>query len=81
MRPERVQYRVVRYPDLDLSEAHLRFEGQHAHFPSWALSGITVGFDMRLEHIQEILAIAEAHDPPLGVWRPNGVILDDVPGA
>src|SRR6266851_3732686 len=67
------EYRLIRYPDVDFSDAHLRFEGQHAHFPSWAISGITVGLSMPVDHVREVLKLADAHDPPLPVWRPNSV--------
>jgi hypothetical protein len=73
------EYRLVRYLDLDYSAAQLRFDGQYAYFPSWALSGVTVGLDMSSDHVQEVLSLADAHDPPLPVWRPNGIILDGSP--
>ena len=68
------EYRLIRYPDVDFSDAYLRFDGQHAYFPPWAISGITVGMSMPVDHVHEVLRLAETHDPPLPVWRPNSTM-------
>jgi hypothetical protein len=70
------EYRLIRYPDVDLSEAHLHFDGQRAQFPAWAITGITVGMKMPPTEVREILEIAESHEPPIPVWRPNGDVID-----
>ncbi len=74
------EYRLVRYPDVDFSDAHLRFDGQHAHFLTWAISGITVGPNMPVDDVRDLLKFADAHDPPLPIWRPNAVVKDVGPG-
>jgi hypothetical protein len=70
------EYRLIRYPDVDLSDAHLHFDGQHARFPSWTITGITVGMKMPSQEVREVLELAESHQPKLPVWRPNGIVVE-----
>lgn len=62
------EYRFVRYPDVDLSDLGLRFEGQHAYFPPRLLAGITVGARMAAAATESIRDLALRHNPPLSVW-------------
>jgi hypothetical protein len=66
------EYRLIRYPDVDFTPIGLRFDGQFGYFPGRCLAGITVGLAMPTPQVEEILEMAEAHDPPLPVWRPTG---------
>jgi hypothetical protein len=63
------EYRVLRFPDMDVSDLGLRFEGQHAFFPSRLLVGITVGARMAATTIESIRTLAVSHVPPLPAWR------------
>ena len=65
------EYRLIRYPDVDYSETGLCFDGQHAHFPASAITGITVGTDMAAEDVRVVLGYADNHQPPLPVYIPR----------
>ena len=66
-----VEYRLIRYPGLDYSEAGLRFDGDYGHFPPEAITGITVGTDMPEEDQAVIVAYANQHSPRLRVEVPH----------
>lgn len=63
------EYRFARYPDTDYSDFPIRFDGQHAYFQSWELSGITVGARMPTSDVDAVLNLATTHNPRLPVWR------------
>jgi hypothetical protein len=69
------EYRLIRYPGVDYSEAGLRFDGQHAFFPAGSITGITIGTDMPADHVQTICEYASQHSPPLPVNRPRLIDL------
>jgi hypothetical protein len=66
-----VEYRLVRYPGLDYSEAGLRFDGDYGYFPADAITGITVGTDMPEEDRTVVAAYARQHSPGLRVEVPH----------
>jgi hypothetical protein len=61
------EYRLIRYPGVDFSEAGLRFDGQHGHFPADSIMGITIGTDMPADHARIVFEYANQHKPPLQV--------------
>lgn len=63
------EYRLLRLPNTDYSDVPIRFDGQHAYFPSSVLSGITVGVRMSGSEVDDVLKMAARHTPPLRVWR------------
>ncbi len=65
------EYRLIRYPGVDYSEAGLRFDGQYGHFRPDAICGITVGLEMADSDVALILDLASRHQPPLRVERPQ----------
>lgn len=63
------EYRVLRCPDIDYSDIGIRYDGQHAFFPSSLVTGITVGIRMPPSNVEAVLRLAAAHTPRLTVWR------------
>jgi hypothetical protein len=56
------EFRLIKYPDVDLSGAGVNFDGQVCQFDPNLLSGISVG---------EVKCLAKEHSPSLPVWQAN----------
>jgi len=63
------EYRFIRYPNTFFEDIGLRFDGQHAFYLRRLLTGVTLGARMAQPRIDEVLALAAAHNPPVPVWK------------
>lgn len=66
----------MRFPGRDavLSHFGLNLTGQKASFKREWMTGITVGAYMSDIQVQEVLAMANQHHPPLPVWKARAAL-------
>ena len=63
------EYRLLAHPEIDLNL--LEFDGSRGRFAGDLMVGITVGHRMEVAKVEQVRQLAQAHDPPIQLFRAN----------